>query len=574
MKDELMRRISAAMDSEDGLAADPEVTKALASDPEAAKYARQLARMQRWMASWPLRVPDDDRLEALARSVEARLDEVVDGDFTAPPSFDDEPTGSSPDALGSEPSLVELSLSSITELPDAFSQPEESSATLARLPLKKTKKPSLTEVAALRRVDPRSADHEEPSSSGDTVGPQWAAPTVPRIPSHATHPTAPTPAAGRGGHDAHPAPMRPPAADAPTAGADMPKNGAAPRSEPVQVREVEAAASERAEVSPEVLALEGAQAGSEALGRPPEEERVSFPMPAPTVPRLEPVERRAPAAAPRRKARELRGWAAWLAAAAIGIGVIGAATLYTSRHEPATSSAPAVATVAPSTGAGTEGPVEALAPAVAAAPSPPVAVMPPREAAVGASFSGLAPRLPSPDPAAAPAERSEGIAEAPTVPRRAPAEPARLRAARFAVDDGGEVAMSRSGASAGGGGRASRATGRASGGPGPSTLGASAPASAPPRAPSGPSRETLDRATVQAVMQGVEPAIRACAGERHGTAQIDIVVEGSTGRVTSATVSGSFQGSPEGSCMARAARQARFPTFTGEPIRLRYPVGI
>jgi hypothetical protein len=75
-------------------------------------------------------------------------------------------------------------------------------------------------------------------------------------------------------------------------------------------------------------------------------------------------------------------------------------------------------------------------------------------------------------------------------------------------------------------------------------------------------------------MQGVEPAIRACAGERHGTAQIDVVVQGSTGRVMAATVSGFFQGSPEGSCMARAARQARFPTFTGEPLRFRYPVGI
>jgi hypothetical protein len=75
-------------------------------------------------------------------------------------------------------------------------------------------------------------------------------------------------------------------------------------------------------------------------------------------------------------------------------------------------------------------------------------------------------------------------------------------------------------------------------------------------------------------MQGVEPAIRACAGERRGTAQIDVVVHGASGRVVSATVTGSFQGSPEGSCMARAVRAARFPTFTGEPLRFRYPVGI
>jgi hypothetical protein len=85
--------------------------------------------------------------------------------------------------------------------------------------------------------------------------------------------------------------------------------------------------------------------------------------------------------------------------------------------------------------------------------------------------------------------------------------------------------------------------------------------------------ETLDRETVQSVMQSVEPAARACAGERHGTAQVDVVVQGS-GRVTSATVGGAFQGSPEGSCIARAVRSARFPQFSGEPLRFRYPFGI
>lgn len=85
--------------------------------------------------------------------------------------------------------------------------------------------------------------------------------------------------------------------------------------------------------------------------------------------------------------------------------------------------------------------------------------------------------------------------------------------------------------------------------------------------------ETLDRETVQSVMASVEPAVRACAGERHGTVQVDVVVQG-TGRVSSATISGLFAGSAEGSCMARAVRQARFPGFTGEPLRFRYPYGL
>jgi hypothetical protein len=74
-------------------------------------------------------------------------------------------------------------------------------------------------------------------------------------------------------------------------------------------------------------------------------------------------------------------------------------------------------------------------------------------------------------------------------------------------------------------------------------------------------------------MQGVEPAVRACAGERHGSVQVDVVVQG-TGRVSSATVTGNFQGSPEGSCIARAVRSARFPAFTGEPLRFRYPFAL
>lgn len=91
--------------------------------------------------------------------------------------------------------------------------------------------------------------------------------------------------------------------------------------------------------------------------------------------------------------------------------------------------------------------------------------------------------------------------------------------------------------------------------------------------PSGPVRATLDRETVQAVMQGMEPAVRACAADRHGTAQIDVVVQAS-GRVSTATVTGAFQGTPEGSCMARALRSARFPPFTDAPLRFRYPFAL
>jgi hypothetical protein len=71
-------------------------------------------------------------------------------------------------------------------------------------------------------------------------------------------------------------------------------------------------------------------------------------------------------------------------------------------------------------------------------------------------------------------------------------------------------------------------------------------------------------------MRGVESAVRACAApDAKGTAEVQITVAGSSGRVTNATVTG-ITGEP-GSCIARAARNAKFPHFAKPTFAVKYP---
>jgi predicted Zn finger-like uncharacterized protein len=85
--------------------------------------------------------------------------------------------------------------------------------------------------------------------------------------------------------------------------------------------------------------------------------------------------------------------------------------------------------------------------------------------------------------------------------------------------------------------------------------------------PESPSRdETL------AAMRGVEAAVRACntgAEAMTGTAEVALTVAGSTGRVTTANVTG-ITGNV-GSCIARAVRNARFPRFSKPTFSIKYP---
>lgn len=80
-----------------------------------------------------------------------------------------------------------------------------------------------------------------------------------------------------------------------------------------------------------------------------------------------------------------------------------------------------------------------------------------------------------------------------------------------------------------------------------------------------------DRAQVIAAMAAVRPAVQACFGAAHGTATANVRILGSSGRVSTARVTGQAGGI--GSCIARAVRQARFPKFAMQALTISYPFG-
>jgi hypothetical protein len=71
---------------------------------------------------------------------------------------------------------------------------------------------------------------------------------------------------------------------------------------------------------------------------------------------------------------------------------------------------------------------------------------------------------------------------------------------------------------------------------------------------------TLTPSDIVTAMRGVQPKVQACANQfmSPGTAMANISVA-SGGRVSSATVTGKFAGTPTGSCVEAAAKSAKFP---------------
>ena len=71
---------------------------------------------------------------------------------------------------------------------------------------------------------------------------------------------------------------------------------------------------------------------------------------------------------------------------------------------------------------------------------------------------------------------------------------------------------------------------------------------------------TLAQSDIVGAMKGVQPKVQACANQfkAPGTAMASITVA-SGGRVSAATVTGKFAGTPSGSCVEAAAKSAKFP---------------
>lgn len=101
-----------------------------------------------------------------------------------------------------------------------------------------------------------------------------------------------------------------------------------------------------------------------------------------------------------------------------------------------------------------------------------------------------------------------------------------------------------------------------------------APAAVVPSEPVRPAQalpETPSREQVRAAMTSIQPELARCAKDRHGVAQVSLTVR-SRGNVSYAVVGGAFAGSPEGSCIAKAVKDAKFPAFSRPSFKVTYPV--
>jgi hypothetical protein len=80
------------------------------------------------------------------------------------------------------------------------------------------------------------------------------------------------------------------------------------------------------------------------------------------------------------------------------------------------------------------------------------------------------------------------------------------------------------------------------------------------------------RDDVKTALLGVSGAVKACKADAGGTAAVDVVFSGKTGRATSAKIaSGPFKGTPVGSCIEKAVQRARVPRFKQPSFKVTFP---
>lgn len=85
--------------------------------------------------------------------------------------------------------------------------------------------------------------------------------------------------------------------------------------------------------------------------------------------------------------------------------------------------------------------------------------------------------------------------------------------------------------------------------------------------------EILERAEVIEGIEVLRNEYNACVGDLHGTAEMRIRIA-NTGRITHALAEGDYAGTPQGSCLARTLRQARFRPFVRSSIEIVYPLSL
>ncbi len=84
--------------------------------------------------------------------------------------------------------------------------------------------------------------------------------------------------------------------------------------------------------------------------------------------------------------------------------------------------------------------------------------------------------------------------------------------------------------------------------------------------------DSPSRGDVKTALQGVSGAVKSCNQGEGGTAIVEVVFSGSTGRVGKANiVSGPFKGTPVGSCIESAVKRARVPRFKQSTFEVKFP---
>lgn len=103
---------------------------------------------------------------------------------------------------------------------------------------------------------------------------------------------------------------------------------------------------------------------------------------------------------------------------------------------------------------------------------------------------------------------------------------------------------------------------------------AAAPAATPTSEGLDPLPEAPTRDEIKAAFEALRSELTTCAAGSQGTALLHVTITGPTGRATYSIVEGAFAGTPEGSCMARAARAASFPRFAQPTLKASYPFAL
>jgi hypothetical protein len=84
---------------------------------------------------------------------------------------------------------------------------------------------------------------------------------------------------------------------------------------------------------------------------------------------------------------------------------------------------------------------------------------------------------------------------------------------------------------------------------------------------------TPTREQVVAGFSQIRGELARCAGGKSGVVEIQATIL-SSGRISTAIIRGAFDGTAEGSCMARAARLANFARFSQPTLKVRFPMAL